>query len=312
MHERNYMKRVVITGATGMLGRALAEQLVANGIEVLLLINPQSKRASTLPELSNATIAHCSLDELKLFQPPDERKWDVFYHLAWDGTTGSRRDDEALQHANVQFALDAIECAARLGCHCFVGAGSQAEYGRCETALRPDTPTNPETAYGAAKLKAGILTRQRTAQLGMHHVWMRILSVYGPDDTPQAMVPSVITSLLAGNAPKMTSCEQIWDYIYRDDAAQALMRAGQYGKDGAIYPLGGADARPLREYVEMIRAAIDPASKIDYGAIPYAPNQIMHLEADISALTQDTGFLPRISFQEGIRRTIEHQSQKPV
>ena len=78
-----------------------------------------------------------------------------------------------LQNKNVEYALDAVEAAKRFGCHTFIGAGSQAEYGRVEGLLKPDTPTFPEMGYGIAKLCAGHMTRKHAYQLGMNHIWVR-------------------------------------------------------------------------------------------------------------------------------------------
>lgn len=298
------MKRAVITGATGMLGRALAEQLAADGVEVLLLVNPRSARLRDIVEGPLVTMMPCAIDAYADFVLPDDRSWDVFYHLAWAGTFGGTRNDLDVQVANVRYALDAVDLAHRLGCEAFVGAGSQAEYGRCDEPLRPDTPTRPETGYGIAKLAAGQMTRLRCEQLGLRHVWMRILSVYGPYDGSQTMVSTVIADLLRGERPSLTACEQLWDYLYQDDAARALRLTGERGQHGAVYPLGSGHARPLRDYVEIIRDVIDPALPLGIGEKPYADRQVMHLEADVSALERDTGFAPHTAFPEGVRATV--------
>ena len=96
------------------------------------------------------------------------------------GTTGAARNDMPLQTRNIASALQAAELAAKLGCNTFVGAGSQAEYGRTEQLLSPETPVFPENGYGMAKLCAGQMSRIRCQELGIKHVWVRILSVYGP------------------------------------------------------------------------------------------------------------------------------------
>ena len=63
--------------------------------------------------------------------------------------------------------------------------------------------------------------------------------------------------------------------------------------------------RTLREYIEAVRDIIDPSAQIGFGEIDYYPNQVMHLEGDITNLREDTGFEPEFSFEEGIRETIE-------
>ena len=95
------------------------------------------------------------------------------------------------------------------------------------------------------------------------------------------------------------------DYLYSGDVARAFYLAAEHGRSGAVYPVGSGRVMPLRKYVEILRDEIDPALPLGFGEIPYAPQQVMHLEADISSLHADTGFVPLTPFREGIRKTIE-------
>ena len=97
----------------------------------------------------------------------------------------------------------------------------------------------------------------------------------------------------------------MWDYLYADDVAEAFMLLADKGRDGCVYPIGSGVARPLREYIEIIRDEIDPSLPLGFGEVPYSDKQVMHLCADISKLREDTGFAPKVSFEEGARRTIE-------
>lgn len=298
------MRRVVITGGTGMLGRALTRDLLSRGCQVLLLVNPGSARASDLVSGPSLTVSSCDIADFPSFAAPEGPAYDTFFHLGWGGTFGATRDDLAAQTANIRFALDAVDLAARLGCDTFVGAGSQAEYGRVDGALAPSTPTDPENGYGIAKLAAGSMTRIRCSQLGLHHRWARILSVYGPYDGARTMVMSTIEALLDGEAPCFTPCEQRWDYLYCDDAAAALRLVGERGRDDAVYCIGSGEVRPLSSYVTMIRDAVDPALPLRIGALPYNEKQVMYLRADITTLSEDTGFEPSIGFEQGIAETV--------
>lgn len=73
-----------------------------------------------------------------------------------------------------------------------------------------------------------------------------------------------------------------------------------------IYPIGSGNARPLREYIEIIRDEIDPNLPLGFGEVPYSDKQVMHLCADISDLQRDTGFEPEVGFREGIQNTIKY------
>lgn len=300
------IRTVVMTGATGAVGQALCRLLLSKEIEIYAPCRKESRRVKNLPQHPLLHIVSCDLSELQTLplRLPELRA-DVFYHFGWAGNDGSNRDNTAIQAENIQYTLDACEAAAQLGCTVWIGTGSQAEYGRVNTALTAETPCFPEIGYGIAKLCAGQFSRLECRKRGIEHIWTRLLSVYGPYEQATSMTVSTITKLLSGETPAMTAGEQIWDYLYADDAAEALLRMAYCGHDGAVYPLGSGSARPLREYVEELRDAVDPAAEIRFGAVPYAPNQIMHLEADIRALTADTGFIPQVSFSDGIRRTVE-------
>lgn len=299
------LRAAVVTGPTGAVGQALCRRLLDGGATVYAVCRPGSPRAAALPrhpDLHQVACDAAALDTLPGLLPG--RRADAFFHLAWAHTIGPGRDDMPAQAGNILDTLAAVRAAHALGCAVFVGAGSQAEYGRAEGKLCPDTPTFPQTGYGMAKLCAGQMARAACRQLGMAGVWARVLSVYGPHDGPNTMVSTVIRTLLAGGCPPLTAGEQQWDYLYAADAAEALCRMAQYGRAGAVYPLGSGQARPLREYIETMRDAIDPALPLGFGQLPYAPGQVMHLEADLTALRQDTGFAPRTPFEAGIRATI--------
>lgn len=295
------MKRAVITGATGAIGTALINELVKQNIEVLVLCREGSERNENIPVSEFITRKYCDLGELCSVENDTGKEYDVFYHFAWAGTTGNARNDMFLQNLNVKYALDAVNAAKRFGCKMFIGAGSQAEYGRVEGVLKPDTSANPETGYGIAKLCAGQMTRQLTLQQGLKHIWVRVLSVYGPNDTPNSMVMSTINKLKQNLVPEFTKGEQMWDYLYSADAARAFYLLAENGKDGKTYVLGSGKAQPLKEYIKIIQAVVNPDCEIKLGAIPYADKQVMHLEADISDLKNDVGFEPDVEFKDGIK-----------
>ena len=102
-----------------------------------------------------------------------------------------------------------------------------------------------------------------------------------------------------------TKGEQIWDFIYAGDAARAFRLIAEKGVHGKVYLIGSGIGKPLREYIEVIGKETNPDVPIGFGKIPYGDKQVMHLCADITELTEDTGFVPQVSFEEGIRNTVE-------
>ena len=296
--------RAVITGATGAVGMALISELTGREIEVTVLCRKGSARAANIEEGPLVKKVECSLADMSAFDVGEE-KYDMFFHLAWDGTTGATRNDMYLQNTNVKYTLDAVSLAHRMGCRVFLGTGSQAEYGRAEGKLNSRTPTFPENGYGMAKLCAGHMSRSMCHSLGMKHVWVRILSVYGPYDSPRSLVAYAISKLSAGERASFTAGEQLWDYVYSGDAAKAMTELALKGKDGGIYCIGSGKTRRLSDFINIIRDEIDPDAELGLGDVPYGANQVMYLCADISELQRDTGFTPSIEFEEGIKKTVE-------
>ena len=151
------------------------------------------------------------------------------------------------------------------------------------------------------------MSRLLASQLGIKHCWGRILSVYGPGDN-NSMIMSCINSISNNETFDTTNGDQLWDYLYCDDCAKAFYDIAKKGKDGKVYTIGSGTAKPLKSYIEAIRDLINPDFEVGFGKIDYYPNQVMYLCADISDLTRDTGFEPKFSFKEGIRKIIESKS----
>ncbi|GFI21967.1 GDP-6-deoxy-D-mannose reductase [Lachnospiraceae bacterium] len=310
------MNRIIITGPTGAIGMALIEYLNNRNIQVLAVVRGNSSRKHRIKESNYIAIVECALGEMKelpqrVRKVIQQKHWDekqsidVFFHFAWEGTFGYSRDDMYLQNRNVKYALDAVDAAAELQCELFIGAGSQAEYGRYEGKLHANVPVFPENGYGIAKLCAGQMTRIRCYQRGMRHIWTRILSVYGPYDGSSTMVMSIIRKMLNGERASCTKGEQMWDYLYAKDAAKMMYLIGCYGINGKIYCLGSGIAKPLKTYIEIIRSVTDSQAVVGYGDIEYTPKQVMYLCADIQELIEDTGYVSDYTFEMGIQETVD-------
>ncbi|MFR1103974.1 MAG: NAD-dependent epimerase/dehydratase family protein [Acutalibacteraceae bacterium] len=298
------LKKVIITGPTGSVGISLIEELIEKGIEITAICREHSDGIENIPKNHLIQVVECNLENLESLFGKLSCSYDAFYHLGWDGTYGEARRDLRRQIKNVLYSVDAVELAHRLGCKVFVGAGSQSEFGHVDGILHPDLPCNPDNGYGVGKLMAGQMTRLKCKEYGIRHEWVRIVSMYGPHDRTYTMVMSSILKMLKGERVQFTKGDQIWDYIYNKDAARAFRMVAENGKDGSIYLFGTGKPRKLREYICMIRDAVDPNLEIGLGELDYYPNQVMHLEADISNLTADTGFIPQYSFEDGIREMI--------
>jgi nucleoside-diphosphate-sugar epimerase len=289
----------MITGATGPLGIALIKILLEKCIAVTAIVRKDSVRLSRLPTDPLLKLVYSDISSL--FEVDIKEKIDAFFHFGWTNTANrTERGDNAAQFANVSHSIDAVELAKRTGCRVFIGAGSQSEYGEFEDIIDLDTPTNPTEAYGIAKLAAMRQCQQKCNEYGIRFGWLRILSLYGPYDRETTFISYCVNELQNGRNPKLTKCEQIWDYTYSKDAARAFCLLAEKGKEDSVYPLASGEAKPLREHAETIRNIVAPQVDIEFGALTYPPGQKLFLAANTEPLRNATGFSPEYSFEKGI------------
>lgn len=297
------MVRFAITGATGMIGSELVEMLLDQGHDVVAIVNPNSNRLHNIPKSSKLTIIKCDISDYDKIHGLE--KCDYFYHLAWKSSNVNERDDVYSQIDNIRFTMDAIRLSKSWGAIKFVGAGSQAEFGPVTEILNNNTNPNPESGYGVAKLSSRYLSELLCKRLNLQFCWTRIVSVFGKNDAKHTLIKYLVTTLLEGNKPILTKCEQVWDYLYSKDAADALIRVGLYGKDSKVYLIGSGSSRQLKNYVLSVRDIVNPGCEIGFGEKDYYPHQPMFLSVDISELEKDTGFKPKYSFEEGIMDMVD-------
>lgn len=304
------MNKVIVTGGTGMIGLTLIKKMLNEGITVTAVIRPDSKRRSVMPDNDLLNIVYCDINNILSLKDKLDSDYDTFFHFAWSNTYGSGRDNVDEQEKNIRATIDAVSLASSCGCKTFVGAGSQAEFGHVSGEISDSVPKNPITGYGIAKYAAGKLSKMKCEQLGIRHCWGRILSAYGPYDNNYTMVMSSVINMLNNERTKFTKGEQIWDYIFSEDCANAFYLIALKGIHGKAYTIGTGQQRLLKDYIKDIRDAINSELEIGFGEIDYFPNQVMKLVADISELNKDTGFTPEFSFEEGIKKTVEWYKNK--
>lgn len=305
------MKSVIITGATSMIAAGLIEECLQRQIKIIAVVHPKSKNINRIPESNLIKIIRCDHQNYKNLFELINQTCDIFYHFAWIGTGKFRNDNPYIQVENIRSTLESIHVAAELGCKKYIGAGSQAEFGKVDLfPIRPDTYANPNTPYGISKYAAGKLVLYEALKLGIDCIWTRIFSVYGKFDKSTSMIMTTIDKLLNGESPVFTKAEHSWEYLYYTDAGKALYLLGKFGKSGEIYCISSGISKPLKEFINIIKDSIDIKKEIIFGNIPYPPEGPISLYADISKLVDDTGFNPTVPFESGIKLTIDWYKMK--
>lgn len=299
------METAIVTGANGFVGSALLKELTGNGVKVIAVVRSK-QNVACLEALPGVRIIYCDMDDL-LGQLPQQitQEADVFYHLAWSGSTGPDRGDYALQLKNVRWTLDAVNVAYKLGCKRFVGAGTLAELDvNAYTPMNGSTP-NAVSCYGTAKIAAHYMSKAECNRLGIEHVWAYLSNTYGIGNYTSNFINFASKVMLTGKKADFTAGEQPYDFVYITDTAQGLYCIGNRGKANHAYYIGSTKPAKLKTFIYALRDEIDPSIVLNLGAIPF--NGVVQPEEtfDCTKLVEDTGYMPRVSFADGIKKTVE-------
>ena len=302
------MSRLLVTGAGGFVGAAVADLAARNGHSVTALVrNPSSPRAVALAGRCAIAVANLS-DRDAVRAVLAQARPHCVIHSAWEGVGGPDRAGD-IQLDNIRTSVELLDSAIAVGARRFIGIGSQAEYGRHDRRIDESATTEPFLLYGAAKLSTCHLTRQRASEAGIGFAWLRLFSPYGPGDNPNWLIPSVATQILAGQTPRTSAGTQKWDYLHIADCAQGILAAAVTESAQGVFNLSSGRAVTVRSIVERIRDLACPGLQLTFGDIPFGPNQIMHLEGDSSRLSAATGWTPSIMIEDGLVTVVDSLRQ---
>ena len=298
--------RAVLTGAAGFAGCNLLEVLLREGWEVFAVLredSPHNERLSSgfFKEFEGKGLLHrvrCDMSDISALPEKIGSEADVFFNLAWHGD----RNDFEEQYANVGESLTALRAAASLSCKRFIMTGSQAEYGLCKDIETEETVLCPRTAYGAAKEAALSLLRVRALQLGISFIWARLFSLYGKYEHETTLISYLIKEFKSGKSPNVSEGGNEWDYLYAEDAAEAILALALKGRDGEIYNIANGNYRPLNSFIEDVRVVISPETEINYGERAADP---VELRPSVKKIFKHTLWKPKTEFVDGIRKMTE-------
>ncbi|RZJ87695.1 MAG: NAD(P)-dependent oxidoreductase [Hymenobacter sp.] len=235
------------------------------------------------------------------------RAWQPEYmvHSAWLGVSASQRDDWDSQLTNLEFTVKLLQIMAAGPARQIIALGSQAEYGNFHGRIAEDTPANPNTAYGAVKVATLDVLRAFCQVHGLNWHWLRVFAVFGPREDAHWFVSHVVNKLLHEQTLDLTGCEQQYDYTYVRDLARAII--GVLGADATtngVYNVSANTALPLKKIVQAVQILTQSDAEINYGAIPYRPGQVMHLEGDSDRFAVVFGPVATTPLSQALTETI--------
>lgn len=304
------MKKAIVTGANGFVGSALCRELSAQGTEVIAVVRSRDSFLGGIETLPGVRVVCCELADIsRLPQIVEVRDVGVMFHLAWTGSAGPLRADDGVQLDNVRFACDAVRACEAMGCGRFVFASSIMEY-EIDAVMKSDATPGVNTIYSSAKVAADYMARTVAGAHGVAYIRAVISNIYGPGERSPRLVNTSLRKMLRGERCSFSAGEQMYDFIYIDDAAKAFAAIGDRGTANRTYYIGSLSPRPLKEFLLEMRDEVDPSLEIGLGDIPFTGVSLTYREFDIQAVKNDTGFCPETDFRTGIRQTIKWIKEK--
>ena len=299
------MKKVIVTGANGFIGTALCRELFNQGISVIAVVRNEEENISNIENLKGLRVVYSDLSEFKkLHKKISDRDVDVLYHLAWVGSAGSLRGNSEVQFNNIRYTCDTVEACSKMNCKRFVFASSIMEY-EIEALMATDATPGINTLYSSAKVSADYMARTIAGSLEVDYIRAVISNIYGPGELSSRLVNTSIRKLPKGEHCAFSAGEQTYDFIYIDDAAKTFVAIGEKGVTNRTYYIGSQNPKPLKDFLCELRDQVDPNIEIGLGEIPFNGVSLTYDEFNVYAVKEDTGFVPTVSFAEGIKSTIK-------
>lgn len=294
-----------MTGANGFIGKALVKELASRNIKVYAVVRQGRTHSDELQNIPGVILTYCSMDAYgQLAEEIQESDLDAFYHLAWAGSAGAARTDIRRQLQNVQWSIDALQAAGKLGCKRFIGAGSIMEHEAIAAALTQGNRPGMGYIYGASKLVAHMMCMSVAADIGIDLIWPEITNAYGAGERSPRMINTTIQKCIRGESPRFTSGTQNYDFVYIDDVVRAFRLIGDRGKPFRRYLIGSSTARPLKEFLLEMQTAVAPELEFCFGDVPFTGVDLPLSQFDCTQTETDTGFRAEVSFAEGCLRTM--------
>lgn len=295
------MKKALVTGANGFVGSALVRDLIANQIEVIAL--DRNNCNNNIPEKAKF-VPHELSESNMISKIISERDIDVFYHFAWVGSAGTARADCELQLNNVKWTIDCLRAAKEMNCQKFVCAGSIMENEVISAIYNQGCKPALGHIYSSGKLASHTMCASVAADIGIDLVWAKITNAYGVGELSPRFLNTTIRKIINNEPLQFTSGTQIYDFVYIDDVARAFRLIGEKGKPFCNYLIGSSNAKPLREFILDMQKALASDKEFIFGDVPFTGVSLSYNDYDCSLTEKDCGFKTEISFEEGIRRTM--------
>lgn len=301
---------ILITGSTGFVGTALVREAIARGETVIgLTRDTASAQARSLAEETGCTLLSVA-DANGIAGALEDHRFKAVIHAASPGTRPADRDWATLRAGCLDYTHALLAALGDRVSGQFVQVGSWSEYALPLPDQAPVDESHSLTSrhlYGSVKAAAHLSGQAYANALGMRHVTGRLFNVFGPGESEQRLLPHIITHLRRGEPVDLTSGLQGRDFVYIDDAVDALLRLALPAAplDHGCYNVASGTATTVREMAEAAANCVGAdLALLRFGALPQRADEPVRVCGDASRLKSETGWQVQTNWIEGVQRLV--------
>lgn len=303
------LRRVLVTGATGFLGSHVVRNLIKREFEVGAIVRCQSDQYRLSDCLNYINLFFGSLeDEESLKKVFIEFNPEIVIHCAAYGVDYRMQDIRSLYKVNVAGTLSLLLIAADSGVKRFIHTGSCFEYGPKNSPIREYDRIKPSEGYGVSKAASTMLVLQQGDALGLPVAVLRPFGMYGPYEGTHRFIPYLIVSLLEDQCVGLTMGNQIRDYSYVEDMAEAFVKlvSEKYFPAGEIFNVGSGEGISIFQLGTYVADMLGKKNLLNWGAIPYRQNEPKVIVSDSKKIFKSIGWKSKTTLNGGLNNTIEY------
>ena len=302
--------RVLVTGATGLIGTNLVQRLVALGSEVGAVVRPAAERRLG----PGITVLTADLRDAPAHGDRRPRLPAHVHRLRGDADRPCPHRRRAPSGARGRAGRDALllDLAVETGVRRFVQVGSSLEYGPRDRPLREDDPLEPTTFRGAVKAAASVLCLQRARAGDLSAVVVRPFSVYGPAERDGRLVPTALRAALEGSSLALTAEDSVHDFVFVDDVVDGIVAAltGDEDLSGRAINLGTGIQTANSELVRLVERVTGRPVAVATVPFPPRPSDTHRWVADPSLAQAVLGWTPRTDLASGLDATARRLQER--
>jgi len=289
----------IVAGAAGFIGKHLASHLLELGMDVTTFDRVPVEIPGVITRVLDLTDRRSVLDALNGMEP----RW-VFNLTGQINHTIDWPNQRELMNQHWLSMLNLVEAVDKQRPEAFVNIGSSDEYGSQTAPQCEDVRERPIAPYSAAKVSATHYLQMWHRCIGFPAIVARFFLVYGPGQDTRRLIPWACTTLIRGEIMPASPGLQKRDFLFVADAVQALaMLADTPAAHGGVFNVASGTPISVREVLEIIQVIVGHGN-VDFGAYPMRNGEVMELYADISRITQMTGWQPRFNLKAGLEATV--------